>query len=288
MKDGLVNLIWKTGIRMFRISRRVNLSTRLEPLFVRIGSLVPASKRPQSARLADGSTLWMPPGYRDARTVTVGLFQEAETKLFRQVLRPGMTFVDVGSYVGYFAVLASDLVGPGGHVYAFEPDGLAYEYLTKNLRVNRCANTVPVNKAVSDAIATATLVRDPKGPESFLTREPLSSQSTMVETVTLDSFFKGEGWPTIDVIKMNIEGSELAALSGMTETSHRNPGLRLVLEFNPSAMRRGAVSSKRLTDTLAELGFRKGQIVERRLSVLPQGQLVPTGGAVYNILLTKE
>src|SRR5438477_6662951 len=120
MKDSLANLIWKSGIRTFRLTRRANLSAALEPLFVRMARFVPTSTEPQSATLPDGSILCMPPGYRDTRTVMVGLFQEAETTLFNRIVQPGMSFVDVGAYVGYFTVLASRLVGPSGHVYAFE------------------------------------------------------------------------------------------------------------------------------------------------------------------------
>ena len=138
------------------------------------------------------------------------------------MLRPGQTFVDVGAYVGYFTVLASGLVGADGRVYAFEPDRLAYDFLTKNIQLNDCSNAVPVNKAVSDSVAAASLVRDPKGPESFITRDPREGHVIPIETLTLDSFFAIEGWPAIHVIKMNIEGSELQALRGMTETSRRN------------------------------------------------------------------
>src|SRR2546427_10462746 len=98
MKEGLANLIWKSGIRTFRLSRRANLSAALEPLFLRMANLVPASTQPKSATLHDGSILWMPPGYRDTRTVIVGLFQESETKLLNNLVRAGMTFVDVGAY----------------------------------------------------------------------------------------------------------------------------------------------------------------------------------------------
>src|SRR5439155_19017960 len=122
MRERAVTTLWKTGIRTFRLARRANVSTLVEPLFVYIAGILPTSTEAVSAKLPDGSTLRMPPGYRDTRTVIVGLFQEAETKLFKQLLGPGMTFVDIGAYVGYFSVIAAGLVGTLGRVYAFEPD----------------------------------------------------------------------------------------------------------------------------------------------------------------------
>ncbi len=288
MKDKLINFIWNLGIRAFRLTRKANLSSKLEPVFTRFANLIPTTKQDVAASLPNGAKLWMPAGYRDTRTVVTGLFQRDETKLFQRLTRPGMTFVDVGAYVGYFTILASGLVGASGRVYAFEPDGFAYEYLVRNIHSNHCVNVVAINRAASASAGSVALMRDPRGPESFITNAPFDGASLMAETVTLDSFVEGEGWPTIDVVKMNIEGSELPALIGMREVSRRNPGLQLIMEFNPTAMQRAGVSREELAATLVQLGFRRGQVVERDLSVISGGDLLPKGSAVYNILLTKS
>jgi FkbM family methyltransferase len=284
--NGLVNFAWKLGIRAYRLARRANISSSLEPAFVKLASLVPATTHATAATLADGATLWMPPGYRDTRTVTTGLFQRDESRLFERLAQPGTTFLDVGAYVGYFTILASRLVGAQGRVYAFEPDTFAFEYLTRNIEANGCVNAVAINKGVADKARSATLIRDPSGPESFLTDAPTQGHS-VIETVSLDLFFETEDWPQLHVVKMNIEGSELDALRGMKEVSRRNPALQLVMEFNPSAMGRAGVSRKDLHETLVDLGFRRGRLVERALQELPDDELLPKGSTVYNILLTK-
>lgn len=286
MNDTLINLAWTLGIRTFRLTRRAHLSTRLEPVFAKLADLIPSSKQDVDATLPNGAKLRMPPGYRDTRTVVTGLFQSDETRLLERLTRPGMTFLDVGAYVGYFTILASGWVGPAGHVYAFEPNSLAYEYLVRNIEANDCRNALAINKAVADRATTTSLVRDPKGPESFLTNTPADGDS-VVETITLDSVFEAANWPAVDIMKINIEGSELLALLGMREISRRNPELRIVMEFNPTAMARAGVSREYLTVVLAELGFRRGQIVERDLAAIPSGELLPRDAAVYNILLTK-
>lgn len=289
MNERIINLAWTVGVRTFRLARKVHLSTRLEPAFAKLANLIPASKQDVSAILPSGAKLWMPPGYRDTRTVVTGLFQIDETRLLERLTEPGMTFLDVGAYVGYFTVLASGWVGPAGRVYAFEPNSSAYQYLVRNIEANRCANALAINKAASDRATTMGLARDPKGPESFLTAATTTAGagSVVVETITLDSILEAAKWPAVDIVKMNIEGSELVALTGMQEVGRRNPRLQLVMEFNPTAMARAGVSRADLTKALAALGFRRGQIVERDLAVLPPGELLPRDGAVYNILLTK-
>jgi len=95
-------------------------------------------------------------------------------------------------------------------------------------------------------------------------------------------------WPPVDVMKMNIEGSELAALRGMRQLSNRNPQLQLVMEFNPTAMARAHVTRMELRGTLTDLGFRSGRVVERGLQEIANDELVPDGGVVYNVLLAKQ
>jgi hypothetical protein len=62
---------------------------------------------------------------------------------------------------------------------------------------------VAVNKAVSDTLAPATLIRDPSGPESFLGHVLTDGAGVQVDSVTLDAFLKARGWPNVDLIKMN-------------------------------------------------------------------------------------
>jgi FkbM family methyltransferase len=285
--EKIANLAWSLGIRVFRMTRNANFSTRLVPALVRLAALVPATNHPTMATLPRGLTLWMPPGYRDTRTVVTGLFQQDETKLFERLVVPGTTVVDAGAYVGYFTVLSAALIGTRGRVYAFEPDSLAYDYLLRNITSNRCSNTIAINKAVSDRAGRLSMVRDPVGPESFVTTRLPDGQAMVVEAVTMDSFFETQNWPAVDIVKMNIEGSELFALRGMRELSLRNRALQVVMEFNPMAMTRAGVRREDLSGTLSQLGFRRAHVVERGLKLIPRGELLPTGSTVYNILLTK-
>lgn len=285
-KDRLINLGWSLGVRAFRLSRRMRLSHLLEPAFVAVAKFVPQPRRDTVASIGLGATLVMPAGYRDTRTVVTGLFQRDETQLFKHVIQRGMTVLDIGAYVGYFTVLASVLVGSGGRVIAFEPEPVAYNYLLRNVTANKCTNVAAVNMAVSANQGMTLLVRDPSGPESFTTSDDHSIGET-VQTTSLDSYFERENSPTVDLIKMNIEGSELVALAGMRATSFRNPQLQLVMEFNPRAMERARVTHQALCQMLIDLGFRSGYVVERNLQPLPTGRLLPIDSAVYNLLLKK-
>ena len=108
-----------------------------------------------------------------------------------------------------------------------------------------------------------------------------------IQTVTLDDFFYERGWPRVDVIKMDIEGGEMFALSGMSELCKRNPGVILIMESNPYCYLKAGVTPEALGSKLFELGFTKGWVIERGMKVfnLPGGY--PKGKALCNLLVKR-
>src|SRR5207249_1812032 len=110
--------------------------------------------------------------------------------------------------------------------------------------------------------------------------------SPIVNAVSLDDFAELEGWSRVDVIKMDIEGSEERALRGMRNLSKRSSDLRLIMEFNPMAMDRAGVSREILRIQLRELGFRHSFVIERGMRSL-EPDILPSARAVCNLLFTK-
>src|SRR5688572_14768172 len=66
----------------------------------------------------------------------LGLMGRQELRLFRSLLRPGMTVVDVGANQGIFTLFCANLVGPTGSVIAFEPDPEMFSTLSNNVKAN--------------------------------------------------------------------------------------------------------------------------------------------------------
>jgi len=266
----------------------MNSIARLEPFLWKLAQfLAPPPTTDTEVTSPLGIRMRLPAGYRDARSVALGLFQGDETRLFRNLVSTGMSVVDLGAYIGYFTLLAAHLAGPFGRVYAFEPDMKAFQYLLTNVELNSWRNIVAVNKAASSSSRKMTLVRDKTGPESFVTTSQVDGDTVAIQATGLDEFFAAAGWPPVDVVKMNIEGSEGDALQGMPELSGRNPHLKLIMEFNPKAMARAGVSRLALTSTLTDLGFKRSSTAEQGLKPIPSGELLPTAPAVCNVLLTK-
>ena len=83
-----------------------------------------------------------------------GRSREADTlELLSRLLGHGDRVVEVGAHIGYFTILFSRLVGPGGRVTVFEPGENNLTYLRVNTRA--LANVVIREEAVGSTVGTA-------------------------------------------------------------------------------------------------------------------------------------
>jgi FkbM family methyltransferase len=141
-----------------------------------------------------------------AHQVRRGRWEPRVVRELAGVLRPGDVFFDLGAYLGPFSLLAARLVGPGGRVFAFEPDPATRALLERNLAANGAANVTVVPCAVGDSAGTVAFVAS--GDSAGRVGE---GGDVRVPQVTLDAFCEQHGvQPT--VMKVDIEGGEAAAL----------------------------------------------------------------------------
>ena len=145
-------------------------------------------------------------------------------RLLSSVVRPGSVVVDVGANIGFHTVVASELVGPGGRVHAFEPLPDTLLLLRANVWRHACSNVTIHPYAVSDHLGIVHLRPDPEG----LSGAALADTGLEAEAVTLDEVLAGE---RVDVLKVDAEGAEPLVLYGAREVLAGNPRLTAVVEF---------------------------------------------------------
>lgn len=290
MKEKLYDATWSLGVEFQNMAKRIGFLGPFEQVLWKLGPrLIRPPSREIEIDLPFGMKAVVPPLHGGARSYSAGIFEKDLAKLFTGIVREGMTIVDLGANIGYYTLVGSRVVGPTGRVYAFEPDPRNCAYLVRNVSANGCANVVAVQKAVSTRTGQeAFVLQEPGAGGSLAATVPQNAPSIVVHTVSLDDFFGQEGWPAIDLVKMDIEGGEKAALEGMRELSKRNPALRLIMESNPGVMRHAGMRPEAIAGTLWDLGFRRGYIIERRLKPFSIASAFPRTRATYNLLLTKE
>jgi len=286
-KERLLNCVWSLAARVRNTAKRHGLLGGAERLLLRIGPVV---VRPPKAAvditLLDGLRLNVPAGYPSARTLAAGLYEPEVSRLIRDSLSDGMTFLDLGANVGYYTLIASRLVGPTGTVYAFEPDPEVFKQLICNVEANGCFNVVAIAKAASDKSGKQGFVRDPYGAEGFLAEG--GSQPLSIDVIALDDFFGARGWPKIDVMKLDIEGSESAALHGMRGLLSRHYNVQLIMEYNIYALERAGSSREVLATLLQAYGYSRGFIIEKGMEAFAISSGLPATHATYNLLFQQD
>lgn len=156
-----------------------------------------------------------------------GVLYEAETAAFLfAVLAPGDGFVDVGTHVGYFSMLAAAAVGAEGAVWAFEPEARNHAQVIEHARRNRFAHVSAAQAAVgaTDGEAILWVNADNDGGHGLWdvgtfdwnARSRAMPERRTVPLVTLDAFFaaRPQAAARLRVLKIDAEGSELRVLQG--------------------------------------------------------------------------
>ncbi len=134
----------------------------------------------------------------------------------------GDVVFDVGAGIGAETLLFSELVGSDGHVVSIEPHPGTFERLFGLCTANRLDNVTPLQVAATDTEADVVL----SDGAHHLQNKLLDSDEAgiVVPARRLDAIAAELGIGHIDLLKMNIEGSEERALAGMgtllTRTRH--------------------------------------------------------------------
>lgn len=188
---------------------------------------------------------------------------EAGTRVWcRRLVRRGMVVADIGAHIGYYTRFFSKRVKAEGVVLAFEPCPENYAVLQHNIRSLRWDNVRLFDKAVSSKDGRAPLFISPGHSNHSLIAGYTEAQGQVeVETVALDSFLPFLQIFRIDFVKIDVEGSEIQVLEGMRQTVRRSlPDLRIIVEYNPVALRAGGHPPRVLLHLLEEMGFKPRRI----------------------------
>jgi FkbM family methyltransferase len=147
-------------------------------------------------------------------------------KVWTLLVPEAATIVDVGSNVGVYA-LAAATVNPKAEIIAFEPLERTYERLISNIGLNEFSITAEL-LALSDRTGVGLLYDSPLDDFKAASLEaprptrggPVGAQTVprRVRVVTFDDYCLANRITRVDLVKIDIEGHEAAALRGMAGT----------------------------------------------------------------------
>ena len=147
--------------------------------------------------------------------------------------------MDAGAHLGFHTLALACSVGQSGRVFAFEPAPAAGALLDRTLRRNQLPQVERLALALSDREGTSTLRHAANAAMNHLVPANPSStrphDTTQVQATTLDRWASQRALQRLDLIKIDVEGSELALLRGGRQTLTRfRATLVCELHFHPS------------------------------------------------------
>jgi FkbM family methyltransferase len=244
--------------------------------------------KPQEISLeeVDGHKMYLDLRDPTCRRMAMFDFEPTTSRTIKEILKPGMTFFDIGAHVGYFTLQGARCVGRRGKVYAFEPEDKNFELLEKNAKANGYTNVIASKAAVSNKNGYATM---------FLSKDSAlhslkfgSGDKVEVRTSTLDSFCKKNKIKKIDLIKLDVEGGEMDALEGMKNAA-KDKRLKMIIEYIPENFSSVGSSKTKFLRRLSSLGFSEFYLLDKKeIRKIDPDEILRLADGIYNILAEKS
>ena len=173
--------------------------------------------------------------------------EKDEQLVMRRFVREATVVFDIGANFGVHTALLARLAGPGGHVYAFEPNAELIPPLT--LTVEGLGNTTLLPYALSDDDTEATFFVPSDcamgSLSDWTSLEPMAelrrtlalgkAQTITVRQQRMDDLVDRHTIPTPDFIKCDVEGAELKVFRGGRTTLDRSDAPVILFECGPES-----------------------------------------------------
>lgn len=161
----------------------------------------------------------------------IGLYEKETLSFIRghlsSIVRP--IIFDVGANIGNHTL---DFSTYAEKVYSFEPVEFIFDVLQQNIKKNNITNVVCINKALSDAEGEDRIyLCDGNVGASSIVARGAAKEVVMISKIVGDEFCKSEGIKRLDFIKIDVEGHEKNAITGLMKTIKKYKPI-IMMEWN--------------------------------------------------------
>lgn len=155
-----------------------------------------------------------------------GFFGKSEiffTDFLINTLKEGDVFIDGGANIGFFSLLASNLVGENGSVHSFEPTSTTFDILKENVaqKKNMHVNQTALWTKTGQVSFTNNGLED--NLYNSIEKSPIENKTVMVNAVSIDDYCSDKNIKP-NIIKLDTEGTEYDILLGAK---------RVITDFRP-------------------------------------------------------
>jgi FkbM family methyltransferase len=185
-------------------------------------------------------------------------YEQENIAFLKAQVKPGDVVFDIGAHLGLMSVIASQLSGPSGKVYAFEPSPSTFDLLKKVLRLNSTPNSViPEQMAITNTVGKLRffLSSDPgSNSNSLVEKHHLDRAAVEINCTSLDTYSKTNHIRSIAFIKIDAEGSELQVLQG-AEAVLQVQRPKLILAVHPRLIRNNGNEPREIFSYINALNY---------------------------------
>lgn len=184
-----------------------------------------------------------PRNYATLKIVCANPPDYAEMVVWRNFLRPGDLFVDVGANAGTYSIWAADL---GASVIALEPAEEAYNLLAENTKMNNYS--IELHRAAAGPVPGTARFTQGLDDQNHID----SNGETSVHIVTIDSII---GDRQVAGMKVDVEGFEIDVLRGCERALSERRIALIQLEWNSTSQQAGHADRRLLANFLKSYGY---------------------------------
>jgi FkbM family methyltransferase len=243
-----------TGARRLRETRAEVGLLRRDTRFVKDRMASYAGPDTVLTYLRDESPLFVNTGDLGCPSPIVngGVWEPENLDVLFSFVKDDTVFLDVGANVGYFAIAVGNRVGRGGRVHAFEPHAGLGGLIERSVHLNSLEPVVTLWQcAVSDQEGTLDLFYPDRhlGQGTASRDIDVPGKHVSVRARPIDALLADVD--AVDLVKIDVEGHELAVLRGMQALLRRSPRVKLLFE----KLDTDSAENAEIAELLGELGL---------------------------------
>ena len=160
------------------------------------------------------------------------------------------TIIDGGANIGLTSVFFANKF-PNANIVAVEPEKENFQMLQKN--TNSYSNISLLNAGIWDHNTFLSVVDEGKGNNAFTVKEVPVNTENAIKALSVYEIMKQQDWSTIDILKLDIEGTE----KNIFEKNYESwlPFVRVLIVELHDRMIEG--SSEAVFNTISKYNFSK-------------------------------
>lgn len=182
-----------------------------------------------------------------------GTFELGTENFFCSIIEKDMIVLDIGAYLGIYTLHA---LTAGCIVYSYEPTPQIFKILSDNIGINGFEPTGRAhvyNLIVSDIEGEVDFNLFSSGQNNSIFNREEEGGKIKLQSVCLDTQLSH--LDHVDVVKIDVEGAEPLVLHGMKKIISKNPGIRIIMEFAPSNLKRGGIDPSNFINSIHAMGL---------------------------------